>query len=219
LSTSSKQCTVCFKVINRESGSETYSSRCNSCYKKQYYSERKAAIDSRNKKNYHEKYKAVRANRSCLFCKSVFSPKSALARCCSKKCSSSAWRINNKDKIAADQKYRYQTDVQRRIATNIRSRLNKALKGAYKPASIIDSLGCSPGELKRYLESQFAKNMSWKNYGQWHIDHIEPLARFNLADPVEFNRACHYTNLQPLWAKDNLSKGGSCYLENVRPMH
>jgi hypothetical protein len=63
--------------------------------------------------------------------------------------------------------------------------------------------------LKLYLESKFQPGMSWDNWGRtgWHIDHIKPLALFNLSDRKQFLEACHYTNLQPLWAKDNLSKG------------
>ena len=48
--------------------------------------------------------------------------------------------------------------------------------------------------------------MNWDNYGQWHIDHIRPCASFNLLDPIEQKICFHYTNLQPLWAEDNLKK-------------
>lgn len=50
--------------------------------------------------------------------------------------------------------------------------------------------------------------MSWDNYGKWHIDHIKPLADFDLSDPKQFKEACHYSNLQPLWAEENHKKIG-----------
>lgn len=58
------------------------------------------------------------------------------------------------------------------------------------------------------MERQFKPGMSWDNYGQygWHIDHIKPLARFDLRDPVQVKQAWHYTNLQPLWWHENLAK-------------
>ncbi len=67
-------------------------------------------------------------------------------------------------------------------------------------------IGCSWIDFKIYLESKFTEGMSWDNYGKWHIDHIVPLSSFDLSDPVQLEKACHYTNLQPLWAKDNLKK-------------
>ena len=53
--------------------------------------------------------------------------------------------------------------------------------------------------------------MSWGNYGKWHVDHIRPCASFNLVNEEEQKKCFHYTNLQPLWAKDNLSKGSKYY--------
>jgi hypothetical protein len=99
-------------------------------------------------------------------------------------------------------------DVEFRIAKNIRSRVSKALRLNIKRGSSIDDLGCSVAFLKEHLESRFIEGMSWDNYGHkgWHIDHIIPLISFNLSNPEEFKKACHYTNLQPLWAIDNLKK-------------
>jgi hypothetical protein len=63
-------------------------------------------------------------------------------------------------------------------------------------------------ELKRHLEEQFVDGMSWENYGEWHIDHIKPLSSFNITDinSDEFKKCWSLSNLQPLWAKDNLKK-------------
>jgi hypothetical protein len=56
------------------------------------------------------------------------------------------------------------------------------------------------------LEKQFTKGMNWKNYGKWHIDHIKPCASFDLSLEHEQKLCFHFTNLQPLWAKDNIRK-------------
>lgn len=88
------------------------------------------------------------------------------------------------------------------ISTNLRRFLKK------KSYTTTHLLGCSIEDLKQHLESQFTEGMSWENYGKngWHIDHIKPCASFDLTD-LEQQRICfHYTNLQPLWAKDNLEK-------------
>ena len=76
-----------------------------------------------------------------------------------------------------------------------------------KQSSILDYIGCSTGELRVYLESKFTEGMSWDNYGKWHIDHIKPCSSFNHANNEEVKKCWHYTNLQPLWALDNMRKG------------
>ena len=80
---------------------------------------------------------------------------------------------------------------------------------AQKSDRTIKLLGCSFSELVSYLERQFKEGMSWDNYGRqgWHMDHIVPCAAFDLTDPDQQKKCFHYTNLQPLWAKDNLEKG------------
>lgn len=91
----------------------------------------------------------------------------------------------------------------------LRARVRLALKHNKKSASITRLLGCSIAKLRTHLESQFLPGMTWENHTLqgWHIDHRAPCAAFDLRQP-EQQRACfHYTNLQPLWAFDNLSKG------------
>lgn len=68
-------------------------------------------------------------------------------------------------------------------------------------------LGCTVGEFKAHLESKFAKGMSWENRGKWHLDHVKPLSSFNLMVLEDRQKAFHWSNYQPLWAEDNLSKG------------
>jgi hypothetical protein len=86
--------------------------------------------------------------------------------------------------------------------------LKSAIKGNFKIGSAVNDLGCSIEQLKQYLESKFLLGMTWDNWTTdgWHIDHIKPLASFDLTDKKQFLEACHYTNLQPLWATDNIIK-------------
>lgn len=105
------------------------------------------------------------------------------------------------------QQNRKQRDINYRLSGNLRSRLNMAIKRNIKSGSSVRDLGCSIEELKHHLESKFQLDMTWKNYGEWEIDHIQPLASFDLKDRKQLLKACHYTNLQPLWKKDNSSKG------------
>ena len=105
-------------------------------------------------------------------------------------------------------KERRKNDIQFRLGLLLRCRLNDIFRGGGKYGSAVRDLGCSLTELKAYLEQKFEPEMSWKNHGHkgWHIDHVFPLSRFDLSNREQFMRACHYTNLQPLWWQDNLSK-------------
>jgi hypothetical protein len=76
-----------------------------------------------------------------------------------------------------------------------------------KKGKTMELVGCTTENVMKHLESKFTEGMTWENYGQWHIDHIKPCASFNLEDVEEQKKCFHWTNLQPLWAKDNLVKG------------
>ncbi len=95
-----------------------------------------------------------------------------------------------------------------RIIATLRARLGKAVER--KSNSTKNLLGCTIKELREHLEEQFKDGMTWNNYGVkgWHIDHIKPCIQFDLIKEEEQEKCFHYTNLQPLWAKDNLRKGG-----------
>lgn len=104
---------------------------------------------------------------------------------------------------------RYHSDLKFKLKSNLRCRVWAALqlKGATKSQKTLDLLGCSIEFLKKYLENQFKNGIGWNNYGEWHVDHRIPCDRFDLTKPEEQRKCFHYTNLQPLWATDNLKKG------------
>jgi hypothetical protein len=98
-------------------------------------------------------------------------------------------------------------NVNFRITMNLRSRVGQAIKYNAKNTSTKKILGCTIEFLKQYLQDKFTDGMSWDNYGKWHIDHIIPCNNFNMTNEEQQQKCFHYTNLQPLWARDNLSKG------------
>jgi hypothetical protein len=118
---------------------------------------------------------------------------------------------NKEERLVYNKEYdkkKLKEDINYKLARRLRNRLWYAIKKGYKAGSAVKDLGCSLQELKKYLEKQWQPGMSWKNwsFGGWHIDHIIPLASFDLEDREQFLEANHYTNLQPLWAEDNLKK-------------
>ena len=114
-----------------------------------------------------------------------------------------SWRLEN---TTAYLRKRRQEDQMFALKIKMRSIILKALyrNGYTKRSTSNEILGCSWEELKNHLERQFQPGMTWENRGQWHIDHIVPLATAQTEEDVI--RLNHHTNLQPLWAEDNLKK-------------
>jgi hypothetical protein len=124
------------------------------------------------------------------------------------------WHSENKDyhrkQQRAYQNHRLATDPVYKLTHLLRCRMRCALQvtSAKKVSSTIELLGCSPAQFKAHLESQFDANMSWSNYGSyWSVDHIKPLAGFDLTDGEQQKIAFHYTNCQPLEKIENIRKG------------
>lgn len=120
--------------------------------------------------------------------------------------------INNKNKHNAYSKIwkknQRKNNPKYKLISNLRERTKDFLlyKKTNKKNTIINVIGCSPDFLKEHIEKQFKNGMSWDNYRfyGWHIDHIIPLSSGK--DEEEIYKLCHYTNLQPLWSKENLTK-------------
>ena len=123
------------------------------------------------------------------------------------------WHQLNKEKVR-QRKRRYNRNrmisPQVRIAMNTRRMLNKRVARQARPNARTEGiLGCSFADFCIHLERLFHSGMKWDNYGKdgWHIDHIIPCAHFDLTQPAQVLRCFHFTNLQPLWALDNIRKG------------
>tara|TARA_R110000765_G_scaffold220519_1_gene324427 strand:- start:36 stop:668 length:633 start_codon:yes stop_codon:yes gene_type:complete len=188
------------------------------CRKKYYYENRKRLLEG--KKEYWEKNKKILLERHKKWV--IKNRKHYLDYL-------KNYRAKNKKKIIQEKKEYYlknrnkiivnaveysrkklKTDPLFRLIENYRSRTRSALKGIDKSEPTLKLLGIPNNDFFRnFMEEQFQEGMTWKNYGHngWHIDHIIPCASFDFSDPEQQKKCFHYTNLQPLWAHDNMSKG------------
>lgn len=159
---------------------------CSTCKINQEYTN--FYINPRNKDGHNYSCKKCEIIRGCLYYKNK-----------KKEIFNAKRRIYYKNKRQNDPLYK--------VSCNFRTRMSDVLnkKSWNKNQSLSEYIGCSKEELRLYIESQFKEGMSWDNYGKWHIDHIIPLASAKTEE--ELYKLFHYTNLQPLWAKENLSKG------------
>ncbi len=115
-----------------------------------------------------------------------------------------AARAARRDKIN-EIKRRCRASPSARIRNAMSARLWAAIKGRCDGA-LFGRLGYSLHELMSHIESQFRAGMSWQNYGKWHIDHKKPCVLFDQTDPMQFSECWALSNLQPLWATENLRK-------------
>jgi hypothetical protein len=179
-------------------------------YKRNYYKDNQSTILEKEK-IYRENNKEIVAERRKRNNKDREKDKLTQARYREKnrtkiRARARQYYRDNKDKVMAYQREYLKNNIHARIAARLRQRVNKAIRNNKRPGSAVKDLGCTLCGLKIHLESKFSDGMSWENYGEWHVDHIIALAHFDLTDRNQFLEACHYTNLQPLWAKDNIRK-------------
>lgn len=197
------------KNVNR------YDSRCLECnkeYLKQYYTKNKEKILNRsilyydmNTEKVLNKIKEYRKNNTELIKKRRNDYYLKNSEKIIKK--TQKWREENREKRNKTERERRKKDPQHKLIHYLRVRTNFFLKkkNSNKNEKFLKILGCSPEFLKEYIESKFTEGMSWDIFGtKIHIDHIIPLSSANTRE--EICKLCHYTNLQPLWAQDNLKK-------------
>ena len=119
--------------------------------------------------------------------------------------------INERKKVT--NKLRYDSDPAYKIMCLLRTRLTKSIRNAMaqKASNTLDLLGCSIGRFGDYISAHFKPGMSWAKVltGEIHIDHIKPIASFDLTDPEQQKACFHFLNLQPLWSIENLTKGST----------
>ena len=105
-------------------------------------------------------------------------------------------------------KARRKIDPKFKLNKNISIAIYRSLKDNKNGRHWEQLVGWTLDELKIHLERQFRGSMGWINYGEWEIDHRIPISAFNFdcSDHIDFRRCWALSNLQPLWAKENLSK-------------
>jgi hypothetical protein len=164
---------------------------------------------------------------TCVECHSVASERWEKANVGRIRETARAWKANNKERVEslrrarhkenpekrrAYQRSRLQSDPGFRLRRNLQNRIWMTVVKGGKSASTLELLGCTIPELRAHLESQFRPGMTWENYGPvWHIDHRRPCASFDLLDPAQQRECFRYTNLQPLFAEENIRKGDKCH--------
>lgn len=117
-----------------------------------------------------------------------------------------AYQKNNLKKIIKQRKKRTELDEVYAIKERVRALIKESLRkmNYTKKSKTFQILGCTPKEFKKHIEKQFLNGMSWENRSSWHLDHIVPISvAKNEQEVIKLN---DFTNLRPIWAKENISK-------------
>jgi hypothetical protein len=185
------QCKACRKTITKEYNSRPEVKARISQYGKQKREDPKWL---EQKKQYDREYYQIEENQTKIKSRAARREKDP----------------NGRRQINSRRVQRKAEDPQFKMAVNLRGRLGAAVKNNSKAGSAVRDLGCTILELRSYLESKFQLGMTWENWGKgkgkWNIDHIMPLAAFDLTNRQHAILACYYLNLQPLWFEENLTK-------------
>jgi hypothetical protein len=117
------------------------------------------------------------------------------------------YRKENKEHINKISRKKYAEDPEYRIKKILRTRFNKTVKEKKKYSKILNYIGVSLEYFKKWIEFQFEKDMNWENFGKvWELDHIIPICKFNAIIEEDTNICFNWTNLQPLYKKENRTK-------------
>lgn len=192
------------KNKNKPDGHHVVCKPCTKIYKANYYKENKEKILRQFKERYAENPEKYRELERCRRNEDPeLYKKRALG-----------YQKANKDKVNTRHRRweseQRKSNEQYKMRAFIRQNLNNALKRDSVNCIAVQHLGCSISFYKDYLSKQFKGDMSWENRGVvWSVDHISPLSAFDLTDSGQLEKACHYTNTQPLYIVENNKKGGA----------
>ena len=195
----SKYCEKCKSIVKKEQTNKSYikhkEKRLLGAAKYRLKNNEEIKI---KKREYHHATKDVRNAKSRAYYAKNIEQCRANAKAC---------RIKNKGAYAKYESQRRLVDKRFNLIKRIRSRIRTAFSanGYTKRSKTYEILGCSWDEFKLHIEKQFCNGMCWDRLKEIHIDHIIPLASAKTEEDVILLN--HFTNLRPLWAKDNLSKG------------
>ena len=177
-------------------------------YKKKYqkldkYKKYQKLYKKRNKEYFKEYMKKYADNPNYIKYKKKYTKSQRGIEARKRYKRSESFKKNFQKRMKNDPKFRIMVTLRNQLVNRMRYYLNKK-----KDVRTLDILGCDVVFFKKYIEKKFKKGMNWKNWGQkgWHLDHIKPVSKFDLTKKREQKKCFHYSNLQPLWAKENLKK-------------